>query len=102
MRHMLLLCWSMLLAGPVPAQTTKAMDEVATFTLRESFGVQHPDQIVTFDLSKPVDPAKCYLLDPAGVEVPYQVLQGGTKLAVRTNLPASRMAIRRGLGDTCQ
>ncbi|NQU24303.1 MAG: hypothetical protein HQ567_23725 [Candidatus Nealsonbacteria bacterium] len=95
-------CLPILLPSEAFAQTPKPKDVVATFTLQETFGVQHPDQIVAFDLSAPVDPAKCYLLGPTGVEVPYQVLGGGKQLAVRTRLPASRMAVRRGLGDTGQ
>ncbi|MHB9024906.1 MAG: hypothetical protein ACYC7E_12145 [Armatimonadota bacterium] len=90
------------LAVTACAQTPRPKDEVASFTLKEAFGVQHPDQIVAFDLSAPVDPAKSYLLGPAGAEVPYQVLGGGKQLAVRTNLPASRMALRRGLSFTCE
>ncbi len=93
---------SILLAGPAFAESPQAMDEVATFTLRETFGVQHPDQIVTFDLSTSVAPANCYLVGPTGVEVPYQVLGGGKQIAVRTGLPASRLLMRRGLGDTGQ
>jgi hypothetical protein len=102
MRYPLALSLSVLLVGPVFAQSAKPGDEVAKFTLREAFGVQHPDQIVAFDLRAAFDPAKCYLLGPAGTEVAYQVLGGGKQIAVRTNLPASRVTMRRGLGATCE
>ncbi len=102
MRWSLLLCVLTLLAGPVRAQTARPKDDVATFTLREVFGVHHPDQIAVFDLDKPVDATNCYMLAPDGAEVPYQVLEGGRKIAVRTGLPASRMAMRCRLGCTCE
>ncbi|HOF88107.1 MAG TPA: hypothetical protein PLZ36_08405, partial [Armatimonadota bacterium] len=59
-----------------------------TFTLREIFGVTHPRQIVDFDLPAPVDARSSYLLDAENVEVPYQLLEGGKRLAVQTDLPA--------------
>jgi hypothetical protein len=73
-------------------------DLVRTFTLTEHLGVSHPDQIVDFDLDKPVDGANCYLVGPGGQEEPYQLLEGGRKLAIRTHLPASRLAIDRMVG----
>ncbi|MHB9133468.1 MAG: hypothetical protein ACYDBB_20575 [Armatimonadota bacterium] len=94
---LLLLCAAMLFAAPpLPPGV------VQQFTVTESFGVTHPDQIIDFDLDKPVDPTNSYLVGPDGQEVPYQLLEGGRKLAVRTTLPASRMAVRRGLGNTCE
>lgn len=59
-----------------------------TFTIKEHFGVSHPDQIVDFDLTRPVDAANTRVVDAEGAEVPYQLLEGGKRLAVRTNLPA--------------
>ena len=59
-----------------------------TFTIREAFGVDHPDQIVTFDLAAPVDAASAVLVGADGKPVPCQILEGGRKLAVRTDLPA--------------
>lgn len=59
-----------------------------TFTIREAFGVDHPDQIITFDLTSPVDGASAVLRGADGKAVPCQVLEGGKKLAVRTGLPA--------------
>ena len=46
------------------------------------------EQIIDFDLDARIDPANTYLLGPDGNEVPYQFLDGGKKLAVRTDLPA--------------
>ena len=102
MRWLLSLCVLSLLVGPVRAQTARPKDDAATFTLKEVFGVHHPDQIAVFDLDKPVDATNCYMLAPDGAEVPYQVLDGGRKIAVRTSLPASRMAMRCRLGYTCE
>jgi hypothetical protein len=61
---------------------------VQAFTLREAFGVSHPDQVIDFDLQKKVDPAACVMLGPDGKEVPYQLIEDGKKVAVRTDLPA--------------
>jgi|GEM_PF-807611 len=89
------------------------------FTLTEHFGVSHPDQILTFDLKLPVDPAKTVLYaeavkageaEAAGKpgkaegerkaaapnpleEVPYQLIDGGKKMAVRTALAANETKI---------
>ncbi len=59
-----------------------------TFILEEHSGVSHPDQIVDFDLDIDVDPENNYLVGPDGEEVPYQILEDGKKLALRTSLPA--------------
>jgi hypothetical protein len=77
-----------LVAALLPA---RADDVVQTFTLHESYGVEHPDQIVDFDLAAPLDPTNCYLVGPNGAEVPFQLLEHGKKLALRTHLPASRL-----------
>lgn len=63
---------------------------VQTFTLVEHFGVNHPDQVVTFDLNQDVVPGNCYLVNDAGEEMPYQILSGGEhgQLALTTDLPA--------------
>ena len=102
MKYPLRLCVLILLAGSAFAETAMPQDTVAAFPLKETFGVHHPDQIVVFDLDKPVEVASCRMLSPAGIEVPCQVLGGGKQIAVRTDLPASRMAVRRGLSDTCE
>ncbi len=72
-----------------------------TFTLTEYFGVSHPDQIITFDLKQPVDPTKTAVYASTGkdagtkaaVEVPYQLLQDGKTLAVRTGLAANETKV---------
>jgi hypothetical protein len=60
---------------------------VATFKIEEHFGVDHPDQIIDFDLATSVDPGKHKLVGSDGQEVLYQVL-AGKRLAVRTDLAA--------------
>jgi hypothetical protein len=59
----------------------------ATFNITEAYGVTHPQQIVDFDFSSPVDGTNTYMVGPAGTEVPYQVLSSG-KVAVQTDMPA--------------
>ncbi|MHB9129917.1 MAG: chitobiase/beta-hexosaminidase C-terminal domain-containing protein [Armatimonadota bacterium] len=57
-------------------------------TLTEHFGVTHPNQVVDFDMGQQViNPANSYLLDYNGVEVPYQLLENGTKIAFVADLP---------------
>ena len=58
---------------------------LAAFSIRESFGVAHPRQIIDFDYAQPVDPANSYMIGPGGVEVPFQVLSGG-RVAVEAEL----------------
>lgn len=60
----------------------------ADYVLEEAFGVSHPKQIVEFDAGEAIDPALTALVDSSGSEVPYQLLEGGRKLAVQTSLPA--------------
>ncbi len=59
-----------------------------TFTIKEYFGVSHPDQIIDFDLAKKVDAQASRVLGPDGVEVPYQLVGEGKRLAIRTDLAA--------------
>jgi hypothetical protein len=61
-----------------------------TFEVRDHFGVSHPMQIVDFDLDLSVDPSAVHVLDGDGRPVPFQVIDGGKKLAVETDLPAHR------------
>jgi hypothetical protein len=68
---------------PANAQTL-----IQSFTLTEHFGVSHPDQIVEFTVTVPVNPNNCFMLGPNGQEVPYQLLSSGN-IAVRTDLPAN-------------
>ncbi|HBY58286.1 MAG TPA: hypothetical protein DEH78_00585 [Solibacterales bacterium] len=60
---------------------------IATFKLKESFGVGHPEQVVAFDYASPFNPATTVLTGPNGVEVAYQVVDG--KILVRTHLGRS-------------
>ncbi len=63
------------------------------FTLTERFGVSHPDQIITFDLATPMEPTKIVITMAVGeappIEVPFQMLEGDRKLALRTSLAAN-------------
>ena len=49
------------------SSTGKAIE---TFSIRESFGVAHPRQIVDFDFTKRIDPKNSFMIGPQGVEVP--------------------------------
>ncbi len=81
------------LTGLVQAQT------LATFTLKERFGVSHPDQLVEFSYSGgAINAPNTRMLGPAGVEVPYQQLSTGN-VVVRTSLPASRIAAAFSIGQ---
>ncbi len=62
--------------------------EIATFVIEEHYGVSHPDQIIDFDLNGKIDPAYTHMLGPAGRAVVFQLLEDGSKLAVRADLPA--------------
>ena len=79
------LCLTLLVVMLLPAC---AQPTAQTFTLHEYFGVTHPEQIVDFDLAKPVDGATRKVVGPEGAEVLHQLLEGGKRLAVRTDLPA--------------
>ena len=48
-----------------------------TFSIKEVFGVSHPNQVIDFDLTQPIDPTETSLVDDRGVDVSYQVLGGG-------------------------
>ena len=83
-----------LLCDAMPPRQAAAEE---TFTLTEHFGVSHPDQIITFDLPQPVVPTKTAVYvtngNEAAVEVPYQLLDDGKKLAVRTGLAANETKV---------
>src|SRR5216683_2349272 len=75
------------LTGCLGAQTA-----VSQFTLKDRFGVSHPDQPVEFSYSGGrLDAKSIRMLGPGGEEVPYQQLSSGNVL-IRTSLPASRIA----------
>jgi hypothetical protein len=70
-----------------------------SFTLIEHFGVSHPEQIITFDLPPGTPTSGVQLVDGATNAVPFQFLEGGQKLAVRTALAAGetkRFGLRPG------
>jgi len=72
-----------------PATTRQvAPAVVAEWTIAERFGVAHPDQIIDFDLARKIDPDNSYMIGPDGKETVYQLLDGGRRVAVRTDLPA--------------
>ena len=54
---------------------------IQSFTIKEFFGVAHPNQIFDFDFAGSVDWTKAYMLGPAGNEVPYQVCQNFLKMS---------------------
>src|SRR5262249_17447288 len=55
--------------------------------LQEHYGVAHPMQVIDFDLTAQVDPAKVHLVNESGQAIPFQVLDGGKKIAGQTDLP---------------
>ena len=61
-----------------------------TFTITESFGVSHPDQIIDFDYSSAsaLPLSSTCLVGPSGTQVPFQILSGD-KIAIRTSLSAN-------------
>src|SRR5579862_976283 len=65
-----------------------------TLELREWFGVNHPEQVVEFSLQKPA-PRTGTVLDDADNPVPFQLLDQGRKLAIRTDLPANSRRVWR-------
>ena len=66
-----------------------------TFTYREPFGLSHRNEILEFDLQRPVEAGACRLLDDKGREVPCQIARGGKKLLLRTDLAAHESATWR-------
>ncbi len=76
-------------AGPVDGRLTRepGAAPLAILTLREAFGVSHPEQLVEFVVPAATTAAPVRLTDLAGRDVPAQVLRDG-RLAVLTDLPA--------------
>ena len=68
-----------------------ALAPIQTFSIQEEFGVTHPTQIVDFDFTRKIDPARTYMIGPQNAEVPFQLLHDG-KIAVETALPANTHA----------
>ena len=83
-RSLMVLAALLSAALSMPANAQKALQ---TFTLTESFGVSHPEQIVLFPCKTAIDPRQVVLQDEHGRQVPFQLLHD-RQLAVRTDLPA--------------
>jgi hypothetical protein len=84
------LFWAIWLTDPVLGQDLKreAKTPIQVFEIQERFGVAHPDQIIDFDLAGKIDSANSVMIGPEGEETVYQLIEGGKKVAVRTDLPA--------------
>lgn len=63
--------------------------EPIPFSIREAFGVSHPEQIIDFDVPEGGGGAGTLVELPGGQAVAYQWLEGGKKLALRTGLGAN-------------
>ena len=78
-----LLALAMLLLG-----TFASAAEVQSFSYEEPFGIPHAREILVFKLAKPVDGAKCRLINAGGKAVPFQISANGQQLWLRTDLAA--------------
>lgn len=107
MRSIVTLYFALLIAPMAFAADASAaspgQQPLQEFTLKEHFGVNHVDQVVVFDLKLKVDPGQCHLLDDAGKEVPFQMVEGEPRgsIAFCMDLPANatrifRLAVGRG------
>lgn len=76
--------------NPLLGQDLKreAKTSIQVFEIQERFGVAQPGQIIVFDLAGKIDPANTFMIGPEGEETVYQLIEGGTKVAVRIHLPA--------------
>ena len=76
--------------APLPAETPSAtvVREPVRFEIAERFGVSHPDQIIDFELPSGTETTGRLVEVSSGVSVPFQLLEGGSKLAVQTSLEA--------------
>lgn len=63
-------------SSPTRAQDNKEQ-VLQTFTLREVFGVSHPEQIIDFHLAVKIDPSSSYMIGPDGKETPLSGVAGG-------------------------
>lgn len=81
------------LAGCAPGgRVERAPDHAGLpvrFEIVERFGVTHPEQIVDFDMPTGTPTNGVAVVNDAGEPVVFQFLEGGKKLAVRTDLPAN-------------
>src|SRR5687768_17529953 len=78
----------LLVAAVLPLHAQHPDKLLQTFSMKEVFGISHPNQIVDFDFAQKINPGSTYMIGPDGVEVPYQLLRNG-KIAVQTDLPAN-------------
>ena len=76
------------LRRPALGKSLKSSSNLQSFSLVEQFGVGHPQQVIDFDYSGAVNVSQSYMLNSAGVEVPFQQLSNG-HIAVQTDLPAN-------------
>lgn len=78
---------------------------VQRFEVRERFGVRHPEQIIDFDLIRPVERDGLRMVDGAGNAVAFQLLDDGGKVAVRAALEVGetkRWTLMRGPGPRAE
>ncbi len=78
---------------------TPASRKLPSFSLDERSGVSHPDQIVTFDLPRGARTRDAHVVDGDDAPVPFQFIDNGRRLAVRSDLPAGasrRWSLRQG------
>ena len=84
--------WATWLTDPVVGQDQapehRAKTPIEVFEIQERFGVSHPNQIIDFDLTEKIDSANTFMIGLEGEETVYQLIEGGKKVAVRTDLPA--------------
>jgi hypothetical protein len=72
---------------PLSAHAREEEKILQAFSLRETFGVAHPTQVVEVDLVQEARGKPVHLVGPDGRVVPSQILRDG-KLALQTDLPA--------------
>jgi hypothetical protein len=82
--------------GAAPSEGTASIQVLA---LKEWFGVTHPEQIVEFVLDRPARTGSGAVVDEAGKAVPFQLLEHGRKLAMRTALEANSQRTWRWFAD---
>lgn len=74
-----------------PAPAAPAAPRVLErLVLREPFGVTHPLQVVELALAAPLTTRRVHVVDEAGAPVPFQLVDGGRRLALLTDLPADQ------------
>ena len=80
--------------GRSPLLLTERKEHLQAFALKEHFGVNHADPVVTFELQERADPGQCHLLDDAGEQRIFtQVCLPGRK---RPGCSITFREVRRG------